>query len=132
MTRRNLDDLGDLQRAVVETVWELGQATVRQVRDRLKRRKRHAYTTILSVMQKLEKAGWLRHRTEGRTYVYRVALTREQAGASSLRKFTQRVFRGNPLLLFQHLIESEDLSDTDLAEIRKMIDQKRREGRRNG
>ena len=127
MTRKNLDDLGELQRAVVETIWELDEATVREVRDSLKNKKKHAYTTILSVMQKLEKAGWLRHRTEGRTYVYRVALTREQAGARSLRKFTQRIFGGDPLRLFQNLIEGHDLSEDDLAEIRKMIDKRRRE-----
>ena len=52
--------------------------TVNQVRDKL-RRKRLAYTTVLSVMQKLDKAGWLTHREEGRAYVYRPAMSRDEA-----------------------------------------------------
>ena len=129
MTRKSLDDLGRLQRAVMETVWELGEATVNEVRDRLTRDKNMAYTTVLSVMQKLEKSGWLRHRAEGRTYVYIPKRTREQEGTHSLREFTGRVFEGDALLLFQHLIEDEELSDEDLATLRKMIDRRRKERR---
>jgi len=49
-----IDALGALQKCVMETIWELGEATVGQVRDRLQREPQPAYTTILSVMQKLE------------------------------------------------------------------------------
>jgi len=49
-----IDALGALQKCVMETIWELGEATVGQVRDRRQREPQPAYTTILSVMQKLE------------------------------------------------------------------------------
>lgn len=65
MSRGSLDDLGELQKTVMEIVWTLGEASVNQVRAKLGRRKL-AYTTVLSVMQKLDKAGWLTHREEGR------------------------------------------------------------------
>jgi predicted transcriptional regulator len=131
MARKSIDALGELQNAVMETIWELGEATVGQVRDRLGREPEPAYTTILSVMQKLEKAGWLTHRAEGRSYVYRPTRSRDEAGTSTLRTFIDRVFRGDPLLLFQHLLDDEKLSAQDLAALRKMIDQKRRrEGHR--
>jgi BlaI family transcriptional regulator, penicillinase repressor len=133
MARKSLDDLGELQKAVMETVWEQGEATVQQVLDRLGRGPRRdrppAYTTILSVMQKLEKGGWLAHRTEGRSYVYRPTRTRDEAGSSSLRGLIDRVFRGDPLLLFQHLIDDQDLSDRDLSALRTMIDRRRKERR---
>jgi predicted transcriptional regulator len=132
MARKSIDVLGELQNAVMETIWELGEATVGQVRDRLGREPEPAYTTILSVMQKLEKAGWLTHRPEGRSYVYRATRSRDEAGTSTLRTFIDRVFRGDPLLLFQHLLDDEKLSAQDLSALRKMIDQKRRkEGRRS-
>ena len=69
MKRKPLDDLGELQRSVLETVWDLGEASVHQVRERLNRTKQLAYTTVLSAMQKREKAGWLDHRTEGKSYM---------------------------------------------------------------
>jgi BlaI family transcriptional regulator, penicillinase repressor len=130
MARRSIDALGALQKAVMEAVWDLGEATVAQVRDRLDRQPQPAYTTILSVMQKLEKTGWLTHRAEGRSYVYHPTRSRDQAGTTTLRTFIDRVFRGDPLLLFQHLLEDEELSGEDLSALKKMIDQKRRkEGR---
>jgi BlaI family transcriptional regulator, penicillinase repressor len=126
MSRPGLDDLGDLQKAVMEIVWQAGEATVNQVRDKL-RRKRLAYTTVLSVMQKLDKAGWLTHREEGRAYVYRPAMTRDEAGRSSLRQFINRVCGGDPIATFQHLLDDQKLSADDLAELRKMIDKRRKE-----
>ena len=127
MARKSIDDLGELQKAVMETVWELGEGTVRQVLERLEREPEPAYTTILSVMQKLEKAGWLSHRPEGRSYVYLPTRSREEAGSKTLRAFIDRAFRGDPLLLFQRLLDDEELSEKDLSAIKRMIDQKRRE-----
>jgi predicted transcriptional regulator len=126
MARGSIDRLGALQKAVMEAVWDLGGATVQQVRDRLGREPVPAYTTVLSVMQKLEKAGWLSHRAEGRSYVYVPVRSREEAGASSLRTFVERVFRGDRLRMFQHLLEDEDLSDEDLKALKTMIDRRRR------
>jgi len=127
MSRASLDDLGELQKAVMEIVWDLGEATVNQVRDQLARRKPLAYTTVLSVMQKLDKAGWLAHREEGRAYVYRPTRSRNEAGRSSLRKFIDRVCGGDPIAAFQHLLDDQDLSADDLAALRKMIDRRRKE-----
>ena len=127
MGQKSFDNLGKLQRAVLEIVWELGQASVHQVRDRLCRKKELAYTTILTAMQKLEKAGWLKHRAEGKSYVYLPTRTREEAGAKSALKFIKRVFDGDAVLMFQHLIRQSNLSDRELQQLRQMIDQKRKE-----
>jgi len=127
MQRKSLDDLGELQRTVLETVWDLREANVHQVRERLARKKKLAYTTVLSAMQKLEKAGWLDHRAEGKTYIYFATASREQAGAGSVRGFLSRVFEGDAVAMFQHLIRESDLSDEELRELRRMIDEKRKE-----
>jgi BlaI family penicillinase repressor len=130
MKRKSLDDLGALQRAVLETVWELGQANVHQVRERLGRGKQLAYTTVLSAMQKLEKAGWLDHRAEGKSYVYFATQSRQQAGAGSLRRVLKQVFEGDAVSMFQHLIRESNLSVEELNELKRMIEQKEQEGRR--
>ena len=126
MPQPALDDMGQLQKTVMEIVWKLGEATVNQVRAKIRRR-RLAYTTVLSVMQKLEKSGWLTHREEGRAYVYVPTRTRDEAGCSSLQQFIDRVCGGNPLAAFQHLLDGHELSAADLAELRKMIDKRRKE-----
>jgi BlaI family penicillinase repressor len=127
MSRQPMDRLGKLQRAVVEAVWEMGEATVRQVWDRLCPEKEVSYTTILAAMQRLEKSGWLRHRAEGTTNIYRPTRTREQAGASSIRTFVQGMFGGSALLMFRHLVEEGELSDKELQELQRLIDKKRKE-----
>ena len=127
MGRMSIDDLGDLQRAVMEIIWERGEASVHQVRDRLKSEKRLAYTTILTTLQKLERIGWLKHRNEGKSYVYLPTRSREQAGAGSVKGFLKRVFDGDAVAMFQHLIREGDLSEEELRRVRKMIEEKRRE-----
>ncbi len=127
MSRKLLDELGELQRAVIEIIWELGEASVHQVRRQLGRKKKLAYTTILTAMQKLEKAGWLRHRAEGKVYIYFPTRSREEAGATSVLKFVERMFDGDTVLMFQHLMREGKLSDKELVELRKTIDKKRKE-----
>jgi len=130
MGKKSLDHFGELQRAVIEVVWELGEATVRQVWKRLCRKKELAYTTVLTSMQRLERAGWLKHRVEGKKNVYLPTRTRAQAGAKSVRKFVQGMFNGNALLLFRQLVEQGELNDEELQELQKLINKKRKEKRK--
>ncbi len=123
--RKSLDELGELQRAVIEVLWKEDGATVHQVRDALAGERRPAYTTILSVLQKLEKNGWVAHRKEGRTYVYTACRSRGEEGANSLRSFVDKVFAGQPTLLFEHLIQDERIGAEELDELRRMIEKKR-------
>jgi len=129
MEDRTLDGLGPLQRVVLEMIWELGEANVQQVRDRLATTDHGelAYTTVLSVMQKLDKAGWLEHRSEGRVYFYKATQSRDEADSSTARALLRRVFGGDPLRLFQHLLADEKFKDQDLLELRRMIERKRSE-----
>ena len=127
MKKQALSSLGDLQRTVMELVWELGEASVHQVIERLARKQKPAYTTILSVMQKLERAGWLTHREEGRTYVYQPVQSRKDASIRSIRLLKGRLFEGDSRAFFQHLLEDETVTEEDLAVFRRMIAQRKRE-----
>ena len=128
MSGKELDDLGELQRAVIEVIWELDEATVHQVRRELRRQgKRLAYTTVLTAMQNLEKSDWLNHRSDGKMYVYIPTRTREEAGTNSVLKIIERIFDGDRLLMFQHLMSTGTLTDKELQKLRKMIDEKRKE-----
>ena len=127
MSKKSLDHFGELQRAVIEIVWELGEASVRQVWKRLCRKKELAYTTVLTAMQRLEKGGWLRHRVEGTKNIYLPTRTRSQAGAGSVRKFVQRMFNGNTLVLFRQLVEEDELTDQELQELQQLINRRRKE-----
>lgn len=130
MTKKSLDHFGELQRAVIEVVWELGEASVRQVWKQLCRNKELAYTTVLTAMQRLERAGWLKHRVEGKKHIYLPTRTRAQAGVRSVRRFVQRMFDGNALMLFRQLVEEGELNDDELKELQLIIDKKREDRRK--
>ena len=85
------------------------------------------YTTILAAMQRLEKSGWLKHLVDRQSNVYIPTRTRKQAGISSIQKLAQRVYDGNALLMFRHLVEEGELSDEELQELQKIISKKRKE-----
>ena len=127
MTRRELHELGQLQRQVMEALWRLDEGTVHDVRASLSSEKDHAYTTVLTVLQKLEKSGWITHRRAGRTYIWSAVHSREREGQSSLGKVIDRLFSGSAMVAFQHLLENDGLDGDDLLELRRMVEQKRRE-----
>ena len=127
MSRKSAERLGSLQRKVMEIVWDLGEASVHSVIERLSRAKKPAYTTILTVMQNLESSGWLRHRQDGRCYVYRPTVSRDELAWGSIRQSVGNLFDGDMGAFMQHLVQEEALSDDDLTELRKMIDQRRKE-----
>jgi BlaI family penicillinase repressor len=127
MSKKPLDHFGKLQRAIIEIVWEHGEASAREVWEQLRQKKEMVYTTILTSMQRLEKDGWLTHRVEGNKNIYRATKTRAQADAGSVRKFIRRMFNGNAALLFQQLVEEDEISDKELRELKRLIDKKEKE-----
>src|SRR5262245_59008894 len=127
MARKAVEELGVLQASALETVWALGEATVHQVRERLAKDKPLAYTTVLTALQKLEKAGWLTHRAEWRSYVYVPTTTQRQSVAVSAMRLVKRSFGGDPMRLFRQLVDARKYTDEELAELRRMIAAKRKE-----
>lgn len=72
--------LGDLESEVMAHVWAVGEATVRNVLELLNEsdEKQRAYTTVMTVMSNLDGKGLLTRRREGKTDVYRPAISREE------------------------------------------------------
>ena len=126
MTRKPIDQLGDLQRAVLEVLWEIDEATVQDVAQRLKPERDLAYTTVLTTLQNLAKAGWVQHEKVGRAYVYSPTRSRDQANAKSISSFVKRAFGGNAKLMLQALLDTDELSKDELLELKRMIDAKRK------
>jgi|ERR1051326_2518895 predicted transcriptional regulator len=127
MPIKSLDDLGALQGTVLQVLGEAESASVQEVLDRMSNDPPLAYTTILTTLQNLEKAGWVTHKRRGKAHVYTPTRSRAQAGATALRAFLKRAFAGDAGLLFQALLEQESLSKQELARLRAMIDARKRE-----
>jgi BlaI family penicillinase repressor len=119
--------LGKMELQIMNAVWEFGKATVHDVKDTLSRGKKPAYSTVLTMMRKLEAKGYLRHEVDGRTYVYRPTITRRLVRHSMLGDLLDRLFDGSPELLVSSLIEQKRISGEELREIRRLIRERSKE-----
>lgn len=93
--RRSVLDLAPLELDCMNTLWPLGEATVREIRDRLAERRARAYTTIMTIMDRLARKGVVERRKSGRKYVYRPKLSAEEACAHALEKVLENFFGGS-------------------------------------
>ncbi|HXH50224.1 MAG TPA: BlaI/MecI/CopY family transcriptional regulator [Terriglobia bacterium] len=109
---------------IMKVVWELRQATVRGVYEKLREHRPIAYTTVMTMMNILEQKGFLKKLpAEGRAYIYQSARPRKQVIRSMVREFVDRVFNGSAEPLVVHLVEDRRLSEKELKEIARMIEE---------
>jgi BlaI family penicillinase repressor len=112
LTQRELD--------IMSVLWELGEATVTEVRDRVD--PNLAYTSISSMIRTLELKGYVSHRRgEGKTHVYFPAVDAETAGESALSRLLEKVYGGSPIKLLAHLVDQKRLSEKELARMRELL-----------
>ncbi len=123
MRKRSLTSLGETEMEVLHHVWALEEATVADVRERMLEEREVAYTTVMTVLKNLAEKGYLQYRKEGVAYVYSPARSAQDVQRSLLGDLLKKVFNGSPQSLAQALVQQEELSDDDLADIRAMIDQ---------
>ena len=119
--RNPLTPLGGTEMEVLREVWALGQATARQVHDRILARRRVAYTTVMTVLKNLADKGYLRYEPEGTAYVYSAARPAEEVQATVLSGILDKVFGGSAASLVQALARQEALSPAERDEIRQLI-----------
>ena len=105
---------------VMEVLWEKGSATVAEVRDALE--DEMAYTTVLTVLRRLEEKGYVGHDEEGRAHRYRPLVERVQARESALERLTRKLFQGSPELLLTHLVSQKKLSEAELRRLRDLVE----------
>ena len=123
MTRLNDQEirLGKLELTIMKVVWRRDTATVQDVMDDISQNRKPAYSTILTMMRKLEAKGYLEHTEDGRTYVYSATISKQKVRQSVLLDMLERVFDGSTTLLLASLVEQNQISDKELTEIRKVI-----------
>lgn len=119
------DPLTPQELEIMKVIWRLGPATVRDVYEDLLGHRRIAYTTVMTMMNVLERKGHLRKSAQDRAYVYEPTSPQKRMLSSMVGEFVDRVFNGSASPLVQHLIEDERLSEEDLAEIRRLLKQRK-------
>lgn len=112
----------DAERAILEVLWAKRQASAREVADVLSESKPVAYTTVQTILAILHRKGFVARQNEGRTFVYRPALTRAQARNSAIRQLVGQFFGGSPKALAQHLLNEHEIDLDELELLQAKVD----------
>ncbi len=113
----------DLELQVLSVLWGRGPSTARHVLEAMPDRKARAYTTVLTVMQVMEKKGLLTHTRDGVAHVYKPAVSKRQVLRPLLRGLVERIFGGSTSAAVQQLLAETDVTEADLARIRDLLRQ---------
>ncbi|MCG8653114.1 MAG: BlaI/MecI/CopY family transcriptional regulator [Pirellulales bacterium] len=121
--------LAELQLAIMQVLWRRGAATVAEVRADLAPQRALAHTTVGTMLAKMEEKGQVRHRSDGRVNIYRPAIRQNQVSQSMVQDLADRLFGGDVKRMVCHLLDGGELTPGDLAELRRMIQQREKEAR---
>jgi BlaI family transcriptional regulator, penicillinase repressor len=119
--RRPSPTLTPQELEIMKVVWSRGHATVRDVYEALLAERKIAYTTVMTMMNVLEKKGHLRKKADGRSFLYRPTRPQRQVVGFMVRDFVQRVFGGSAAPLLAHLVEEERLTAEELDALAQRI-----------
>ncbi|MGO1069076.1 BlaI/MecI/CopY family transcriptional regulator [Lysobacter sp. CA199] len=121
MARPPSPTLTQSEQAILEVLWDKDEASVREVADELSKQKPAAYTTVLTMFNVLAKKGLVTYRQEGRAFIYRAAISRDQARRQALDHLLLQFFEGSPDLLAQHLLDEHDIDRAELETLRDKV-----------
>jgi BlaI family transcriptional regulator, penicillinase repressor len=119
--------LAELQLAIMQVLWDRGEATVAGVRQALKNTRPLAHTTIGTMLAKMELKGQVRHRVEGKFHVYRPAIQQRHVRRSMVANLAARLFAGDLTQMVSHLLDGRDVSREELDRLKSLIRQKEAE-----
>ena len=121
MPRKKTPGLTDAELRLMEVLWRLGPATVSDVAGALPDHVALAYSSVLTTLRILETKGYLRHRKEGRAFVYEPVVAREEVRENAVMHLVRRFFEGSPEQLVLNLLDGKGISARQLMRIRKRI-----------
>lgn len=112
---------------VMKVLWEASPRTASEIADALSAPKQWHPKTVKTLLGRLVKKGALRYKEEGNRYLYRPVFDRESYVEQESRSFIERVFGGAAAPMLVHFVEHTELSESDLEELREILNRKSKE-----
>ena len=127
MVRRPPPVLTAVELEMMRALWEHGPGTVDEVRSRLERKL--AYTSVLTMLRILEQKGYAKrgpNPSGGRAHQYAAAVPEREVRRGHLRDLVDRLFQGKPEALVVGVLEDEQVSRTELEQLRNLVEERLR------
>jgi predicted transcriptional regulator len=119
--------LGDLQLKIMKVLWERRAAGVAEVHQALGGDGGLAYTTVATMLRKMEARGLVQHQAEGRRFIYRAAVRPEAVTRSMTGDVLERLFEGSLADLLSHLLATHEVSREELLELERLIAERKKQ-----
>ena len=123
MARKKSTTLTEAEVRLMNVLWARGASTVNDVLDALPSDPPLAYSTVLTTLRILEDKGYLKHKKDGRAFLYVPRVPREQAQRSALRLLLSRFFENSAEQLVLNVLKHEKLDPAELQRLRRMIEE---------
>lgn len=111
----------ELELQILSVLWDRGPLPIRVIREALPDGKNRAYTTVLTLVQILEKKGFVGHTARGQAHVYHPLVKRKEVLRPLMRDMLRNVFGGRRAEAVQCLLDGAQLDEEELSQIRRAI-----------
>ena len=118
--------LGDLQLRMMKVLWERGETTVAEMHKEVGPERDLAYTTVATMLRKMEQRALVSHRMEGRSFVYRAAVAADAVTRGMADHLLERLFAGSLADMVSHLLNRREISREELSKLERLIAEKKR------
>ena len=118
----SLPELSPAQLEIMKIVWERDEVTATEVLRILARTRKVARNTVRTLMERMEEKGWLKHREEGRTFLYSAARPRRDSIGQKIREVVETICGGSPETLVAALLDYRGLRTDELQRIRQLLE----------
>lgn len=116
--------ISETEMEVLRALWECGTGTVREIDVVLRASgRRWAYTTVLTLLQRLEAKGYVKRDTSGFAHVYRPAMSRDRLLRQRLSDLADQLCDGAATPLLMALVEQHRFTKQEISEFRKLLNE---------
>jgi len=110
----------------MKVLWDREEATVAQVIEDIEHHADLAYTTVATMLRKMEARGLVAHRAEGRSFIYRAVVASEAVSRSMADHLVDRLFEGSLLEVVNHLLTTREVSRDELRQLESLIAERKK------
>ncbi|KQR69812.1 BlaI/MecI/CopY family transcriptional regulator [Pedobacter sp. Leaf176] len=116
-----MEELTKTEERIMQVLWELQKAFVKDIIDELDEEPKPPYNTISSIVRLLEKKGYVNYKAYGKTYEYFPSISKDEYAKTTFSKMFSGYFDNSPASLLSFMVKEEKLSEKDIEEIKKLI-----------
>lgn len=124
MARPKQPGLTENELDVMQALWTHAPLKVSELLELLKRHPKPAYTSLLTLVQAMERKGYIAHQQEGKAYAYFPKLKESNFTSNEIKRVTKRLFNGSPLALVMNLVKEEHLSQEEIKQLKLILEGK--------